>query len=432
MCNAAAPTKSGAWSDDGERIIWTIDTGDLIDGAWIQDIGGPEGDYAFDCSTLTVTASDPEVSHEAYCDDNGYGFSVDIWGEDTVRATITIEAVPLGNPTLSSFFNCAIVEGRGGRGEVSKADTNDGTGYGAPVCAEVFLEGGGDFITKTVSDEEVSSGDTLTYTVTASTTSDLWFSLDVIDELPAGFVVTDTTCTVTPAQYQTDPCSVLSDSNVLTASAVNDWTGMEEPTGGGVQVVLTIEGYFEVAEDTAFVNEACSERMIQLIFNSGPVPTALSMGDPEIFGGGVICDSATVNVLAQDVPGETPTPSPTPDPTGTVVPDPTGTVTPGETPTPNPTGTVEPDPTGTVTPGETPTATTEPGAPDPTGTVSPDATPTPTTAPGEADPIATSAVSGLPSTGQGSSTGMNVLLAAFVAGLFAAAAVGIRLRAPRA
>lgn len=338
LCNAAAPTKSGAWSADGERIVWTIDTGDLIDGARIQDIGGP-GDYTFDCSTLVVVPAYPGVAvDDSWCDpgDSEYsgGFYLYLYGEELVRATITIEAIPHQEPMLSAYINCAIVEGQGGNPEVDRAENTGGTGYGGPVCAEVFPEGGGDFITKTVSDTEVDSGEPITYTVTASTTSDLWFSLDVIDELPEGFVVTDTSCAVTPAQFQTNPCSVLSESNVLTASAVNDWTGMEEPVGGGVEVVLTIEGYFDVEQDTVFVNEACSERMIDIFFGSRPAPTALSMGDPEILGGGVICASANVTVLA-DVPAETPT--------ETAVP--TETVTPTSTP---------------ATPTETPTETTVP------------------------------------------------------------------------
>lgn len=171
LCNAAVPVKSGTWNEDGTRIIWTIDTGDLIDGAWIQDIGGP-GDYDFDCSTLTVTPSNPAVSFATwFCDD--YGFGLELTGADIVRATITIESEPNAEPLLSAYVNCATVNAYGGTEQDRVAAPTDGTGHGASVCAEVFPEGGGDFITKTVSDDVVDSGETLTYTVTASTSSAL-------------------------------------------------------------------------------------------------------------------------------------------------------------------------------------------------------------------------------------------------------------------
>ena len=83
------------------------------------------------------------------------------------------------------------------------------------------------------------------------------------------------------------------------------WYWVSEPA----VITLTFSGTVAGEPGTVITNEACSERTTRS-YRDGPM--ALSMGDPTVPGGGVICDSASVTIIGDD-----PSPSPSPTPTET-------------------------------------------------------------------------------------------------------------------
>ncbi len=424
LCDGASTSKTGELSADGSEIIWTIDSGDLINGGSIRE--GMLSTTMFDCESIDVQLipNSSQVWHYVDCFGPVEGqisdsFTVQFGGEGPVRAIVTVTSpIEEGYP-FTSAFNCAEVSATGPVLPTALNTRDNNAGWGTSVCAEVHLAGGGDTISNNVSSPAVYPGDPLTYTVNFSTTADFWLTISLEDVLPDGFDVTDVTCTFTPASLAEGECEV-SDDNSLTVGLSRDPIESEEGpdlTGGG-EIALTIEGTVSAAPGTELVSQACGARGFDLPL----FPPVISQ-----IGGDGICASTTTLVLQPEEP-TTPTPSSTPEPTAPTTPEPTGTVEPDptETTTPDPTGTVEPEPT------ETPAGT---ATPEVTTPATPGATPgSPTDPATDPDPESDDpgTVTGLPSTGQGStSAGIAVFTAAIAASMLMAVAVGIRIRSPR-
>lgn len=318
LCNAAPMTKTGVFGTNvfGDPIItWTIDTGDVIGGAYIWDY--------MDDEALSIECSDPgimvDVVSGSFSQDDvwcqPWGFDFPLYGSDTgdgpqiVRATITFVTTIDTSMERNVYMNCAETASMGGENP-SLARTSGSNGLGGEACFELFPENGGDFITKTVDKAIANPGETITYTVTASTTADNWNQINLIDPLPAGFAVdpTSITCVVEPAIFAVDPCYTLTDGQ-LVSSAVQMFDDSEENWGwhsGPVTITITMKGTVTAAQGETITNEACVERIIQG-GGEGPDLAAMNMGDPTVPGGGIICASAVTTV-----PGPTPSPSPTP------------------------------------------------------------------------------------------------------------------------
>lgn len=400
LCNAAPASKTGVLSDDGTEVYWTVDSGDLIYGGAILD-GFLVSGQQFDCESIEVQLISPssegwyDVICEGWEDEQfAEGFEVDFGGDGPVRAIVTVTGIIDQEFSFGSVVNCAVISA-GSNLELTALNTRDNNaGWGTTVCAEVHTAGIGDSISNTVSSPTIYQGETLTYTVNFSTTTGLWLHMSLDDVLPQGFDVTSVTCTFSPAALAEGVCEV-GDDNALTVglNRFSDLEGELESMEGG-QITLVIEGIVTAEPGTELVSQACGVRAFEI------------PGMPPFFsqiGSGSMC--ATAGTLVLQVPGETPTPSPTPDPTSE----------PTETPTPDPTGTVTPNPTESTTPEPTQTATADPIA-------SP-------TASAESDPTATSGVTGLPSTGtSGPSAASALFVAAIAAGILIAAGIGIQMR----
>lgn len=392
LCNAAPASKTGIFSTDGdgnEVITWTMDSGDILSGGDLWD--GAGYNYSFDCSSLVVEAAYDDVwvdsSEESNCND--WYFQIGFGAPEVARIRVTINAYPIEESDGSPYINCMHVEQFSAELDRQMAAAAP-DGLSTEACYELFREGDGDYINKTVSATEVRTGDTLTYTIDVSTTAFGWEKISISDPLPEGFQVTSVTCTVVPARLTGDPCYVLN-GNQLTSGAMAEIIRGEgvyydsEP----VTISLVIEGVVTAPGGSVLVNEACSERMLP---EDRRGVELLSMGDPTIIGGGVICDEVTTNVLVDPVPS----PTMTPEPTGVATPEP---ATPGATPT------------MPATPAASATSTGTPGA-EPTATAG-------------VDPV-----TGLPSTGDGASgTGATILIVtALAAAMLMTMALGVRIR----
>lgn len=297
LCNAASPTKSGAWSTDEEGndiIVWTIDSGDLFDGGSIVEnprLDTGEQAFAFDCDSLQVELLSG-VGYDTTCyPDYPYYFEVNLHGDTPVRAIVTINASPKDGYT--SYVNCASVYSSPQTNTFAAASTS--IGWGGFPCFELFLPDGGDFITKSVDKDVAQSGDTVTYNVVAETTSSRWSTFTLTDVLPAGFDLDEDSvdCVVEPAVHASDDCFTYTDSSrTLQVVAVPI---QEEQGNGGVKITLTFSGTVSGVPGAEITNEACSLR---------------EMGSQGLPIGGEICDDAVTRVIAPPAT-ETPTPSPT-------------------------------------------------------------------------------------------------------------------------
>lgn len=374
LCNGAPASKSGVISEDGSQFHWTIDTGHLLNVATISE-GIVLNSGAFLCDSIVVTPVTPNTDFEIDCFEEGmYGFEVYLYGDGPVRATITFSTTVSEEVPELSYLNCAVISA-GGEPELTMARSVETAGVAGLVCAEVFPNDGGDSISNVVSATEVYQGDELTFNVTFSTTSFLWWSISLDDVLPAGVDVTDVTCTFAPVGLEEGECEVLDDNTISVGMRRTD-TG-STPTDAGT-ITLVITGEVTAAPGTELVSEACGERKVDV---PGLTPIYSQ------FGSGQMCASTSTMVL--QVPS---------------------TVTP------------EPSPTATL-----------PATPDasPTMPATPDASPT---APVTPDPTATTApVTSLPETGTSGtgSSGMVALLTALAAGVMLASVAGLRIRGVR-
>lgn len=323
VCNAEGPSKTGEWSEDAEGnpiIIWTIDTGDILLQGSVYDYDGGDG-FLFDCSDSGLVIEPVYGEFEqwgSYCDQYGFSFSLSSTNDEPFRAIITATASLDPEYTPTSFVNCASVEVNIYNDEQARAAASNG--LGGQACAELFPPDGGDFITKTVDKAEAKSGETVAYTVTVSTTSDRWSTIDVSDQLPAGFTIdpASITCAVVPAVHQSDPCYMLSGNELIVIAVperVEEEEGWWYDQSAPVTITLTFSGTVAGEPGTNIVNEVCSIRQIEV---RRPVRAALSMGDPTIPGGGRIC--AVANTLIIGDPVATPTTPPSPGTTPTVPP----------------------------------------------------------------------------------------------------------------
>lgn len=388
LCNAAPATKTGEISEDGSEIYWTIDTGDLLNNAVIADGVFTSGGL-FSCGTLVVTPVTPNTTYDVDCTgDETYGFAVYLYGEGPVRATITVTAMVNESIPQLSYLNCASIVA-GGQPELVMARSVDTAGVAGLVCAEVFPPGGGDTISNVVSAAEVYQGDTLTFNVSFSTTSFVWWTITLDDVLPAGFSVTDVSCTFEPVGMETGDCQILDDNTI---SVGMRQSSMEETALVGGSVSIEITGEVTAAPGTELVSEACGERAVEV---PGLAPIYSR------FGTGPMCASTSTMVLQVPVT-ETPEPTATVAPTET--PAPTATVAPTETPSPTATA----EPTVPATPGASPTV---PVTPDPTSTSAP--------------------VTGLPETGNGISDSSAMLMVMASAAFMMVALVAVRIRTGR-
>ena len=306
LCNAEAPSKSGAWSTDDEGndvIVWTVDSGDLFSGGSIYDsVWMATGDtmFTFDCDSLQVELlSGDDYDVQCY-PDYPYFFAVDLYGDTPVRGIVTINAYP--EDGFTSYVNCASVSSGPSVQGFSVAST--ATGWGGFPCFELFPDGGGDSITKSVDKETARSGDTVTYTVVATTTSDRWQSVTLTDPLPEGFTLdpASVTCVVDGEEYASDPCYTL-DGNTLTVTALPasvDMDGWIDYQSGPATITLTFNGIVTGEPGDTITNQACSERTLPTEGDQGP--KLLSVGDPTIPGGGVICATASTRILGAVTP----------------------------------------------------------------------------------------------------------------------------------
>lgn len=377
LCNAAPMTKTGVFGTNASgdpAIIWTIDTGDVIGDAYIWDDLDDEALFleCDDPGITVVMVSGSYSQDDISCSSWGFGFPLSGSeggdGPPIVRATITFVTTIDTSLERNSYLNCADIESMGDM-EMELARTSGSNGLGNETCFELFPEDGGDFITKTVDKAVANPGETITYTVTASTTADNWDQINLIDPLPAGFAVdpTSITCVVEPAIFALEPCYTLTDDQ-LVSSVMAVFDDSEENWGwhrGPVTITITMQGTVTAAQGETIRNEACVERVIR---NGGEGPAlARNMGNPSIPGGGIICAEAVTTI-----PGPTPTP-------------------------------------------------TQPASPVASPTIPPTVPPTPTTVP----------VTGLPETGNGGSNSSATLMVVASAAILMVALVGMRIRTER-
>ena len=298
LCNANAPSKTGEWSTDSEDndiIIWTIDTGDMFTDSWMND-WNYSGTFTFDCNTIDIKViTGDDYDYDCYTD----GFWVDFYGETPLRGTVTIAAYP--NPEAVSYLNCAtIYSSPSGQGPGIASNT---TGWGGKVCYELFPEGGGDFIEKTVDKATAVSGETVTYTVVVTTTSDTWSDITLTDPLPEGFTLdpASVTCAVDGEEFAGDPCYTLN-GNTLTVTALPasvDMDGWIDYQSGPATITLTFSGIVTGEPGDTITNQACSMRTYE---TNNSRPESITAGDPTIPGGGQICATASTRILGAVTP----------------------------------------------------------------------------------------------------------------------------------
>lgn len=417
LCNAAPASKVGEWTTDGEgnpAIAWTIDTGDVFGYTWVDDYAYGSG-FLFNCEdgAFSVEVISGQAEHDLiYCYHNQFEFDFRGMDDEPYRAVITFTTTLDPEYTPTSYVNCAQISVQLDEPQPLMMQAQASNGLGGRPCFELFPveENAGDIITMSVDKAEARVGDTLTYTIQVSTTSDFWSSIEMINALPVGFAIdpASITCEFDDPRFSADPCVTLVDGVLkVTAWPVpgDGEADMEMGYGyisGPVTFTITLSGTVTDEAPDVLVNQASSERRVWLL-SIGPMP--MSMGDPTIIGGGVIRAQASTNIL-QDVE---PPVTPTPDPTGTVTPDPT------QPTTPEPTGTVTPDPT-------------QPTTPEPTAPATPGVTPTSPENP-DSDPTAPGAVTGLPETGSNGPVAISaIFVAAVAAGILMVAGIGIRMR----
>lgn len=392
LCNAAPATQTGGWAEgeNGEPVItWFGDSGDLLNSGnietWIQD-----GDHLFDCESLVISPLGDSVIDDYDCSDYGLWIDIDAGESGIARATFTINSVP-GDFSTPSYVSCLEASGSTSQDDIEDlslplvAPAN--VGLGGSGCYEVFEPGGGDFLTKEVNTTELEPGDTITYTINASTSAEQWKTITITDEIPAGVDVESITCNVEPATFMADPCYELNGSTLTVAFAADD----AQPSAP-LAITIVIEGTVTAEPGTEIVNEACYERTLPEDEPYEPHVAPLAAGDPTIPGGGVICESVSTMVQNPPVPSPTPTTPTTP-----------ATETPAPSPSPSPTA------PATETPVPTEPATEE----TPSATQPVDSTPVASSTPGAAttvEPEPTTSVSGLPSTGSGSNANTSLIV----------------------
>lgn len=383
-CNGAPASKVGELSEDGTLVNWTIDTGHLINGATVYD-GQFVGLDQFLCDSVVVTPESPDTTFTIDCDgDQWGGLSVYLYGEGIVRATITFSTLPSPEYSQDMYLNCAVISAGSGMTR-TMARSTDTAGVGGTVCAWVFPDGAADVVTNDVSATEVYQGDELTFDVSFSTPTGIWWTMTLDDVLPSGFTATDITCDFSPADLAGGDC-VVNDDN--TVSVFLRRFAMEEAQMEPGEISLRITGTVTATPGTELVSTACGERLLDVPMQT-PILWHLNTGP--------ICASTSTMVL--QVPS-TETPVPTVVPTETAPP----TVIPTETPSP----TAAVDPTVPATPATSPTM---PVTPDPTSTSAP--------------------VTGLPETGNGTSNASAAWMVAASAAMLMATLVGIRIRTGR-
>ncbi|MDD5396632.1 MAG: hypothetical protein PHW24_01075 [Candidatus Moranbacteria bacterium] len=169
-----------------------------------------------------------------------------------------------------------------------------------------------------ISDQSVTVGQTLTFTVTAQN--------------PDG----------TPLVYVAYGADLLGGATFDANSGTYSWTPSAQDIGNHTINIYASDGYYAISMPVNIMVNAAVD----------PAPTPTPAPDPT----------------------PTPTPAPDPTPTPTPAPDPTPTPTPAPDPTPIPTPAPDPTPIPTPTPAPDPT-------PIPTPTPAPDPTPIPTPAP---------------------------------------------------
>lgn len=335
LCNATAPRNSGVLTGNGTSVFWSFDTGELIDGGWIQNGGFlMDPGTAYDCSTLTV---EPIVGEFTWnvdnCSTNTY--SVSLYGEGVIRARINITTDVIPDPELGMYLNCPIVEA--GASPVAQVMA-EGDGHGGIHCAQVFPQEGGESITNEVSAASVYPGQPLSYSVNVNTSSSFWNILELADTLPAGFQVDSVTCSVQPAEWASDTCEITADNTIVIGAYVGDTTTSPGPGS----ITVEIRGVVTAAPGEQLESVACFERKLE---------AGILLIDFYNITSGQICSTAVAQVIA--VP-ETPTPPSTETPTPTQTASPTATETPAPTETATPSAT--PSATASATPTETPVA----------------------------------------------------------------------------
>ncbi|MCO5218122.1 MAG: hypothetical protein M9909_04695 [Thermomicrobiales bacterium] len=346
LCDPVPSDLVGEWATDEQGnpyIIWTIDTGSVVDGETVQFWSIPPLVPQFDCDSLIVSMISAGSYDAFYCDP--WGLLIEIQGEGVMRARVTINAYPVADYSPQSSGLMIYTR-------FPRVFTDTGAIEWPSIVLidriyELFPENGGDFITKSVDRAEVRDGDRVTYTVTASTTSNQWSDITLTDVLPAGFVLDPDSveCVVDVEAFLSDPCYTLVDTTlqvIVRAEPIveEEWPHYTYYLAGPVTITLTFSGTVTGTPGTVITNEACSERTRA---EGEPQVATLSMGDPTYPGGGVICDAGVTTIIGDDpVPPATPSPTATnPAPTETVPATETPIAT--ETPAVTPTETVTPE-----------------------------------------------------------------------------------------
>ncbi len=487
LCNAAPASMTGELSSDGQSVTWTLETGDLLDGIIVQSLP-ISGLMTFDCDSMVVETTPVGLPYQPNCDPQAFP-GVYIPADGMASATITVTAALDPEFPGSSVFSCVFVAAAFPQPTLQTARASDTAGVGATVCAEVFVDGGGDAITNTASADSVDTGDSLSYQMEFSTDSFIWTSIPVSVTLPEGFAASDAECTFEPAANAVGDCEVLADGTLQVGM---QRSGLSEPNYDPASVTIAITGTVEAAPGAQLTSTVCGQRTVE---DSGPLPIGKFVGSDEICAEAV----TMVNQIATETPSPTATATETPSPTATATETPSPTSTVPVTETPSPTSTTAPEQKETLVRVETsdgssleganwslfaPIATQQGEGAYLTGTldaantallidvpageyrfvVAPAGvdsqeflititdesqeivvqfavagTPEPTVpaTPGEtatAAPTATSTagVSGLPETGSGAGAGSGfVMIAAIAAGLVALAGVGLRVRTER-
>lgn len=232
---------------------------------------------------------------------------------DVVRATITYHTYPIEGENSTSFKNCVGILSSPRLGGGGHFRTNSATnGWNGGACYELFRTDGGDFIEKTVDKATAQSGETVTYTISVTTSSDYWGRIDLQDEFPAGFTLDESSieCSATVPDHLSDPCYAIID-NTLVVSAMGYGSTSWEWIAPPITFTVSFSGVVIGSAGDVIENEACSKRQPPEIV----AIMAVGVGDLYIPNGGVICSLSVTTII--DPPRETPTATPTETPSGT-------------------------------------------------------------------------------------------------------------------
>lgn len=300
LCNGAPASITGVLNADGSEILWTLDTGDLINGGYISLQGTIDSGVACDQAVVTIMTDGTTFSKDCGSVEYSYG-EITLEGSPVGRAIITFSS-PI-DPLLANevYMVCAAVQAQGFDPRMEPMSSNNTDGLGAYICDSVFPPGGGDFLTISSIPNTVYPGDEITFTASFETTTYLWFSMVLNTVLPqSGFEDINVICTFEPVDaQQTGDCN--EDNGIVsfglsqfgleggpTVTQAGIMEAAEEPHPGRISVEIT--GTVTATPGDTLEFQTCGQRSLSI----PGIPLELLLG---LVDGEVQCSSATTQVV---------------------------------------------------------------------------------------------------------------------------------------